>query len=72
MAELFKVCWADGKQSPPYAHVTINYTGCWCFIDKRDRDTMATFHLLVELSRLELGAKAGSAPILVSSILTAW
>ncbi|QEL20180.1 hypothetical protein [Limnoglobus roseus] len=61
---LFKVCWADGKKPPPFAHVAIRYQGYWFYIDKRDRDTMATFNLLVELSRLELGAKATTAPIL--------
>jgi len=61
---LFRVCWADGKKRPPDAHVAIRYQGYWFYIDKRDRDTMATFNLLVEVSRLELGAKTGTAPIL--------
>lgn len=64
LAGLFKVCWAVGKKPPPFAHVAVRYHGYWFYIDQRDRDTMATFHLLVELSRLELGAKAGAAPIL--------
>lgn len=61
---LFKVCWAGGKKPPPFAHVAVRYHGYWFYIDQRDRDTMATFQLLVELSRLELGAKVGTAPIL--------
>ena len=64
LAGLFKVCWADGKKPPPFAHVAIQYNGYWFYIDQRDRDTMATFNLLIELSRLELGAKTGTAPIL--------
>jgi hypothetical protein len=61
---LFKVCWADGKRPPACAHVAVRYCGYWFYIDKRDRDTMSTFHLLGELSRLELGAKTGTGPIL--------
>lgn len=61
---LFKVCWAGGKKPPPEAYVAVRYQGYWFYIDARDRDSKATFNLLVELSRLELGAKAGTAPIL--------
>ena len=61
---LFRVRYADGKKPPPCAHVAICYNGYWFYIDERDRDSKATFALLVELSRLELGAKAGSSPIL--------
>src|SRR5262249_22194764 len=61
---LFQVCWADGKKPPPCAHTAIHYQGYWFYIDERDRDTKATFALLVELSRLELGAKSGNIPIL--------
>jgi hypothetical protein len=44
--------------------VAVCYRGYWFYIDERDRDTKATFSLLLELSRLELGAAAGRAPIL--------
>lgn len=64
MGGLFRVCWAEGKKPPPCAHVAVRYNGYWFYIDERDRDTKATFALLVELSRLELAAKAGTAPIL--------
>jgi hypothetical protein len=64
LAGLFKVCWAAGKRPPPTAHVAVHYLGYWFYIDQRDRDTMATFSLLLELSRLELGAKVGAAPVL--------
>jgi hypothetical protein len=63
LAGLFRVCWADCKKPPPFAHAAVRYRGYWFYIDQRDRDTMATFQLLVELSRLELGAKAGAAPL---------
>ena len=61
---LFRVCWSEGRHPPAFAHVAIPYKGYWFSIDQRDRDTMATFALLIELSRLELGAKTGTAPIL--------
>ena len=62
---LFKVCWADGKKPPPTAHVAVRHKGYWFYIDERDRDTKATFALLVELSRLQLSAdKGGAAPVL--------
>jgi hypothetical protein len=60
---LFKVCWAQGKKPPPCAYVAVCYRGCWFYIDERDRDTKATFALLVELSRLELTSKAGAVPL---------
>jgi hypothetical protein len=66
---LFKVCWADGKRPPDCAHVAVRYKGYWFYIDERDRDTKATFALLVELSRLQLSTdKAGSPPVLTLPI----
>ena len=64
LAGLFKVGWADGKRPPECAAVAVCYRGHWFYIDDRDRDTKATFALLVELSRLELTAKAGTVPLL--------
>jgi hypothetical protein len=62
---LFKVCWTDGKRPPATAHVAVRYKGYWFYIDERDRDTKATFALLMELSRLQLSTdKSGNAPIL--------
>jgi hypothetical protein len=62
---LFQVCWAEGKKPPPCAHVAVCYKGYWFYIDERDRDTKATFALLVELSRLQLATdKGGAAPLL--------
>ncbi|MFO0847685.1 MAG: hypothetical protein U0871_03855 [Gemmataceae bacterium] len=61
---LFKVCWATGHKPPPCARVAVRYRGYWFYIDDRDRDTKATFALLLDLSRLELAGKAGNTPIL--------
>jgi hypothetical protein len=66
---LFRVCWADGKKPPASAHVAVQYRGYWFYIDERDRDTKATFALLVELSRLQLSTdKGGSGPVLTLPI----
>lgn len=61
---LFKVCYATGHKPPANAAVAIQYRDHWFYIDDRDRDSKATFALLLELSRLELGTKAGMAPLL--------
>jgi hypothetical protein len=66
---LFRVCSAQGKKPPPDAHVAVCYRGYWFYIDERDRDTKATFSLLVELSRLQLSTdKGGAAPVLTLPI----
>lgn len=66
---LFRVCWAAGKKPPDSAHVAVRYKGYWFYIDERDRDTKATFALLVELSRLQLSTdKGGAAPLLTLPI----
>ncbi|VTR95376.1 Uncharacterized protein OS=Singulisphaera acidiphila (strain ATCC BAA-1392 / DSM 18658 / VKM B-2454 / MOB10) GN=Sinac_6171 PE=4 SV=1 [Gemmata massiliana] len=66
---LFKVCWAEGKKPPASAHVAVQHKGYWFYIDERDRDTKATFALLVELARLQLSTdKGGSAPLLTLPI----
>ena len=61
---LFKVRCCAGKHPPECSRVAVCYRGHWFYVDRADRDTVATFHLLVELSRLEVGAKAGAAPLL--------
>ena len=61
---LFQVAARRARHRRPCADVAVRYNGYWFYIDERDRDTKATFALLVELSRLELGAKAGTSPIL--------
>ncbi len=62
---LFQVCHAKGHLRPAHAYVAIKYDGYWFYIDERDRDSKATFALIVQLSRLELAGKTGaSAPVL--------
>jgi hypothetical protein len=62
---LFKVCWAAGKKPPANAHVAVCYRGYWFYIDERDRDTKATFALLLEVSRLQTSTdKGGPGPVL--------
>jgi hypothetical protein len=61
---LFKVCWACGKRPPAGASVAVKYHDYWFYIDAADRDTRATFALLLEMSRLELGPRSGAAPLL--------
>lgn len=58
---LFKVCHAAGKKPPASAHVAVRYQGFWFYIDERDRDTKATFALLLELSRLQVSPDKGDA-----------
>ena len=63
------MCYAEGKKPPADAHVAVKYRGYWFYIDERDRDTKATFALLVELSRLQLSTdKGGSPPVLTLPI----
>ena len=66
---LFKVYCAEGKHPPACAHVAVRHKGYWFYIDERDRDTKATFALLLELSRLQLSTdKGGSGPVLTLPI----
>lgn len=69
LSGLFQVRWSEGKKPPPCAHVAVRYKGCWFYIEESDRDTKATFALLVALSHLELGTRGGAeAPILTIPI----
>ena len=61
---LFTVRWAKGHKRPPCAHVAVCYMGYWFYIDETDQVTKSTFSLLMELSRLQLGSKAGGGPVL--------
>ena len=62
---LFKVRCARGKKPPPGAHVAVQHKGRWFYIEDSDADSKSTFHLVMELSRLEVGVKTGQgAPIL--------
>lgn len=61
---LFKVCSVKSHCRPKHAQVAIQHNGYWFYIDERDRDTKATFALIMELSHLELTTKSGPSPIL--------
>lgn len=62
---MFEVRSCKGHHRPPHAAVAIHYHDYWFYIDERDRDTKATFALILDLSRLELAGKSGSgAPVL--------
>ena len=61
---LFRVCSAKCKKRPPCAHIAVQYKGYWYYIDERDRDSKATFALLIEVSRLELESAKSKAPLL--------
>jgi hypothetical protein len=60
---LFKVSYASG-QKPPRARVAVQYRGYWFYIDETDQDTLTTFSLLLELSRLELSGQTAPGPVL--------
>ena len=62
MRGFFNVHWAKGEKRPAAAFVAVQYKDYWFYIDDIDQDTKSTFSLLMELSRLELAGKSGSAP----------
>jgi hypothetical protein len=62
---LFRVYVVSGKEPPPGARVAVCYRDHWFYIDDRDRDTKATFALVLEVSRLQVSTeKAGRGPVL--------
>jgi hypothetical protein len=61
---LFRVHHVKSKRRPDCAHVAVQYKDFWFYIDERDRETKATFALLLEVSRLELESSKSKAPIL--------
>lgn len=62
---LFKVRCSKGKKPPAGAHVAVQHKGAWFYIEESDAASKSTFHLVMELSRLEVGVRTGqSAPIL--------
>jgi hypothetical protein len=52
------------EKSAPCAYAAVRYKDHWFYIDQRDRDSKATFALLLEVSRLELASTESRAPIL--------
>lgn len=64
MDGLFHVHCVKSKRRPEEAYVAVRYEDYWYYIDHRDRDTKATFTLLLEVSRLELQSYESEAPLL--------
>lgn len=64
LKNLFKVCHAKSHHRPANAAVAVRYQDYWFYIDERDRDTRATFALILQVSHMELSGKTGSTPIL--------
>lgn len=65
---LFHVCSSSTAPAEDCASVAVYYRGYWYYIDARDRDSKATFNLLMEVSRLEVGARTGAGPMLTLPI----
>ena len=62
---LFAVHVCKGRKQPPNAHIAVNYRGFWYYIDDADRDSKATFALVLQLSRLDFARQSiGSSPTL--------
>ena len=64
MDGLFRVHCTKSKKRPENAYVAVRYDDHWYYIDQTDRDTKATFALLLEVSRLELQSSEANAPLL--------
>jgi hypothetical protein len=64
---LFKVSYAVGAR-PPDARIAVQYREHWFYIDEADQDTLTTFALLLELSRLELTGQTKEGPVLTLPI----
>ena len=64
MTGMFRVQSIKSKKRPENAYVAVFYEDYWYYIDDRDRDTKATFALLIEVSRLELQSSESNAPLL--------
>jgi hypothetical protein len=58
IGDLLHVHWSE--RPPPGAHVAIRYLDTWFYIDQADADSLATFAILMELSRMELAGKSAS------------
>jgi hypothetical protein len=64
MRGLISIRHCKGRRAPDCAWIAVSYNDYWFYIDERDRDSKATFCLLLEISRLELNAPSTSGPIL--------
>jgi len=67
-AGLFQARWSKANSPPANAHVSVRYRDYWFYIAGDDHESKATFSLLMELSRLDLQARAGDRPVLTLPI----
>jgi hypothetical protein len=65
---LFAVHVCRGHKPPPTAYVAVHYRGYWYFIDDRDRESKATFALVLQLSRLDFARQRVGGPALTLPI----
>lgn len=68
LSGLFRVESAKCDAPPSCAHVAVQYERYWFWIDKRDRDTKATFTLITQLIKFRLGEQDKKAPVLTLPI----
>lgn len=62
---LFAVHTCEGHNPPANAYLAIRYRGYWYYVDDRDRETKATFALMLALSRLDFARQQlGAGPVL--------
>jgi hypothetical protein len=65
---IFAVCSAKQHRRPEHAYVAVKYRDYWFYVDDRDHESKATFNLMLQLTRIDLGGadtRAGKArPIL--------
>lgn len=64
MHGLIAIKHCKGRRPPACASVAIQYKDYWFYIDDRDRNSKATFCLLLEVSRLELNTPENTGPML--------
>lgn len=56
------------KHCPGHAAVSVKYRGHWFYIDERDKDTLSTFTLLIELFGIEVRAGGGGGFLYTLSV----
>jgi hypothetical protein len=62
--QLFTVHSCKQHCRPEHAHAAVKYHGYWFYIDDRDQESKATFTLMLQLVRLDIGGKRLGGPLL--------
>ena len=57
LGDLFTI--HSAKKRPSCAAVAVPYRGYWYYIDERDRNSLSTYSLLIELFGIEVRAGGG-------------